>query len=33
MLPAWLDTLSAGEAVTVKYDPDNRTSALIYGGV
>lgn len=33
ILPAWLDTLSAGEAVTVKYDPDNRMSALIYGGV
>ena len=33
MLPAWLDTLSAGEAVTVKYDPDSPTSALIYGGV
>jgi len=33
MLPAWLDTLSAGEAVTVKYDPDSPTSALIYGGI
>ncbi len=33
MLPAWLDTLSEGEAVTVKYDPDSPTSALIYGGV
>jgi hypothetical protein len=33
MLPAWLDTLSAGEPVTVKYDPDSPTSALIYGGI
>jgi hypothetical protein len=33
MLPAWLDTLSPGEAVSVKYDPDNPTSALIYGSV
>ena len=33
MLPAWLDTLSAGHAVTVKYDPDSPTSALIYGGI
>jgi len=33
MLPAWLDILSEGEAVTVKYDPDSPTSALIYGGI
>ena len=33
MLPAWLDTLSAGEAVTVKFDPDSPTSALVYGGI
>jgi len=31
MLPAWLDTLTDGEVVTVKYDPDSPTSALIYG--
>jgi hypothetical protein len=33
MLPAWLDTLSDGDAVTVKFDPDSPTSALIYGGI
>jgi hypothetical protein len=33
MLPAWLDTLSDGDAVSVKYDPDSPTSALIYGGI
>jgi len=33
MLPAWLDTLSEGDAVSVKFDPDSPTSALIYGGI
>lgn len=33
MLPAWLDTLSDGDAVSVKFDPDSPTSALIYGGI
>jgi hypothetical protein len=31
MLPAWLDTLSQGSPVSVKYDPDSPTSAIIYG--
>jgi hypothetical protein len=31
ILPAWLDTLSAGSTVSVKYDPDSPTSALMYG--
>jgi hypothetical protein len=31
MLPAWLDTLSQGSTVSVKYDPDSPTAAIIYG--
>jgi hypothetical protein len=31
MLPAQLEGLSEGSAITVKYDPDSPTSALIYG--
>jgi len=31
ILPTWLDTLSAGSTVSVKYDPDSPTSALLYG--
>jgi len=31
MLPAQLEGISEGAAITVKYDPDNPTSALIYG--
>jgi hypothetical protein len=31
MLPAQLEGLSEGTAITVKYDPDSPTSALIYG--
>jgi len=31
MLAAALDDLSTGDAITVRYDPDDRTSALIYG--
>ena len=31
MLPAQLEGLSEGAAITVKYDPDSPTSALIYG--
>jgi hypothetical protein len=31
IMPAWLDTLSAGSTVSVKYDPDSPTSALMYG--
>ena len=30
-LPAQLEGLSAGHAITVKYDPDNPSAALIYG--
>ena len=30
-LPAQLEGLSAGSAITVKYDPDNPAAALIYG--
>jgi hypothetical protein len=30
-LPAQLEGLSDGKAITVKYDPDNPSSALIYG--
>ena|SRR5947209_15105305 len=30
-LPAQLDGLAPSGAVTVKYDPDNRSAALIYG--
>jgi hypothetical protein len=33
MLPAMLDILAEGEAVSVRYDPDSPTSALIYGGI
>lgn len=31
MLPAQLEGISEGGAITVKYDPDSPTSALIYG--
>jgi len=31
MLPAQLEGISEGSAITVKYDPDAPTSALIYG--
>lgn len=31
MLPAQMEDLSEGKAITVKYDPDSPTSALIYG--
>jgi hypothetical protein len=30
-LPAQLEGLAAGNAITVKYDPDNPAAALIYG--
>jgi hypothetical protein len=30
-LPAQLEGLTLGSAVTVKYDPDNPSAALIYG--
>lgn len=30
MLPAQMETLSEGAAVTVKYDPDNPSAAQIY---
>ena len=30
MLPAQLEGLSEGQAITVKYDPDSPTSAIIY---
>jgi hypothetical protein len=30
-LPAQLDGLSPGHSITVKYDPDNPSAALIYG--
>jgi len=30
MLPAALEGLAAGDAIGVRYDPDDRTSALIY---
>jgi hypothetical protein len=30
-LPAQLEGLSVGHSVTVKYDPDNPSAALIYG--
>jgi hypothetical protein len=33
MAPGALEAMSAGEAVAVRYDPDNPTSALIYGGL
>jgi hypothetical protein len=31
MLPAQLEGIHEGSAITVKYDPDSPTSALIYG--
>jgi hypothetical protein len=31
MLPAQLEGIGEGAAITVKYDPDSPTSALIYG--
>jgi uncharacterized protein DUF3592 len=31
MLPAQLEGISQGAAITVKYDPDDPTQALIYG--
>jgi Protein of unknown function (DUF3592) len=31
MLPAQLEGISEGAAITVKYDPDNPSKALIYG--
>lgn len=31
MLPAQLEGLAVGGAITVKYDPDNPQMALIYG--
>jgi hypothetical protein len=31
MLPAQLEDFSEGKSITVKYDPDSPTSALIYG--
>ena len=31
MLPAQMEGLAEGAAITVKYDPDSPTSALIYG--
>ena len=31
MLPAQLEEISEGAAITVKYDPDSPTMALIYG--
>lgn len=31
MLPAQLEGLSEGQAITVRYDPASPTSALIYG--
>ncbi|HXW38121.1 MAG TPA: hypothetical protein VEJ44_00390, partial [Acidimicrobiales bacterium] len=33
ILPAWLDTLNPGDAVSIKYDPDSPTSALMYGNI
>jgi hypothetical protein len=30
-LPAQLEGLAPGHAITVKYDPDNQSAALIYG--
>ncbi len=30
MLPAALDGFSSGDAISVRYDPDDRTAALIY---
>jgi hypothetical protein len=31
MLPAQMEGISEGQAITVRYDPDSPTSALIYG--
>jgi hypothetical protein len=31
MLPAQMEGIAEGAAITVKYDPDSPTSALIYG--
>jgi hypothetical protein len=31
MLPAQMEDLSEGKSITVKYDPDSPTTALIYG--
>ena len=31
MLPAQMEGLSEGQAITVKYDPDAPAVALIYG--
>ncbi len=31
VLPGQMEQLSEGNAITVKYDPDSPTSALIYG--
>jgi hypothetical protein len=31
MLPAQMEGISEGQSITVKYDPDSPTSALIYG--
>lgn len=31
MLPAQLEGIAEGASITVKYDPDSPTSALIYG--
>jgi hypothetical protein len=31
MLPAQMEGIADGAAITVKYDPDSPTSALIYG--
>lgn len=33
ILPSWLDTLDAGSKVSIKYDPDSPTSALMYGNL
>jgi len=33
IMPAWLDTLAAGSTVSVKYDPDSPTSALMHGNL
>jgi len=33
IMPDWLDTLAAGSSVSVKYDPDSPTSALMYGNL
>jgi hypothetical protein len=33
MLPAGLDTMAEGDAYTVRYDPDDRSQAMIYGQI